>query len=127
MGRRRGSLQDKIFELVLFTWGQSVAVGWLWHPEVNFSESHQIAYLSSERSIYAQKKIRQYSWSVDDSLTLRASQNKIFRRLPNCIFGSKNTKFIPKKFGHLSRSATLICLRLPMKDFLEFHKIEYFA
>ena len=82
MGRRRGSLQGDIFELVEITWGLSAAVGasgdymgsvsgfWCIRPPgVDFSETHRIAYLATKMSILAPRKIfRPYSQSVNDPM-----------------------------------------------------------
>ena len=64
---QRGSLWDDIFEWVRIWGGRSAIVGYLGPPEVRFTESRGIAYLGSERSIYALKKILSI-WSVDRRL-----------------------------------------------------------
>ena len=50
------------------TGGRSAAVGYLGPPEVDFSESHQIAYLASEMPVFASKKF--FDPMVGRSMTL---------------------------------------------------------
>ena len=59
MTRKRGSLRDDIFELVEITGVRSAAVGCFRLPEVDFSETNQIAYLALKMPNFASKIIFQ--------------------------------------------------------------------
>ena len=110
MGRRKVSLPDNIFELAEITGGRSTTVRRLKLPKVDFSETHQIAYLAPEMPIFAPRK--NFYPLAGPSMTLAClwpPQTDFSEWHQIAYFDPKILILNRKKFGYLSRSVGDSC------------------